>query len=339
MTFGLTFKKIFLTTLVICVASSALRFSIAASISNFSVTIVPAPQCFDGQDNDGDGLTDYPNDPGCSSYTDDTEADVVTPPGGGGGGGGGGSAGTTMQTGVVLSGRAYPLSKVTVLKDGQIAASTIAGPNASFSISLTNLSAGNYTFSVYGEDDNGLKSSLFTFPVYVGSGATTEISDIYIAPTISIDKSQVKKGDNLAIFGQGTPNSNVTVSVHSPIEVFDYTQTDDNGVYLLNFDSSPLDYGGHTTKSKVASSGQISPYGRLLGFTVGEQNIPFDGQYLLPGDLNEDGYVNLIDFSIAAFWYKKPLDDSIIQREVDHLNADGKIDLVDFSIMAFHWTG
>ena len=31
------------------------------------------PQCSDGKDNDGDGLLDYPNDPGCASYLDATE--------------------------------------------------------------------------------------------------------------------------------------------------------------------------------------------------------------------------------------------------------------------------
>jgi large repetitive protein len=34
----------------------------------------PKPQCSDGIDNDGDGRTDYPNDSGCSSATDDSEA-------------------------------------------------------------------------------------------------------------------------------------------------------------------------------------------------------------------------------------------------------------------------
>ena len=33
------------------------------------------PQCSDGSDNDGDGLTDYPNDPGCSDPTDNDETD------------------------------------------------------------------------------------------------------------------------------------------------------------------------------------------------------------------------------------------------------------------------
>jgi len=37
------------------------------------------PVCSDGIDNDGDGLTDFPADPGCSSPLDGTEEDPVTP--------------------------------------------------------------------------------------------------------------------------------------------------------------------------------------------------------------------------------------------------------------------
>ncbi len=33
-----------------------------------------APECRDGRDNDGDGKTDYPSDPGCASPDDDSEA-------------------------------------------------------------------------------------------------------------------------------------------------------------------------------------------------------------------------------------------------------------------------
>jgi hypothetical protein len=37
-------------------------------------------QCYDGRDNDGDGLIDYPNDPGCKSISDNEETDVVEVP-------------------------------------------------------------------------------------------------------------------------------------------------------------------------------------------------------------------------------------------------------------------
>lgn len=40
----------------------------------------PPPVCSDGLDNDGDGKVDYPADPGCASTTDTDETDPVTPP-------------------------------------------------------------------------------------------------------------------------------------------------------------------------------------------------------------------------------------------------------------------
>jgi hypothetical protein len=56
-------------------------------------------------------------------------------------------------------------------------------------------------------------------------------------------------------------------------------------------------------------------------------------------DFNGDCRVNIVDFSIVAFWYKRNLTDSFKVREKEHLNGDGVVSLVDFSIMAFHWTG
>lgn len=50
-------------------------------------------------------------------------------------------------------------------------------------------------------------------------------------------------------------------------------------------------------------------------------------------DFNEDGRVNLVDFSILAYWYKK-------RNPPSHLdvNGDGKIDLVEFSTLIYYWT-
>ena len=47
-----------------------------------------------------------------------------------------------------------------------------------------------------------------------------------------------------------------------------------------------------------------------------------------------DKKVNLIDFSIVAFWYKK----NGAPQQFD-FNNDGKVTIVDFSIMAYYWTG
>lgn len=265
-----------------------------------------------------------------------TVTPTPTATGSGGGGGGGGSYYVAPVTSVVFTGRAYPKSTVTLLKDAQVSATTIAGPDANFNVTLSGLSGGNYIFSVYSEDNKGTRSSLLTFPVNVTSGATTNVSGIFIAPTIAVDKSAVKRGDNVAIFGQSVPNSEVTISVNSEEEFFNKIKADAGGAYLYNFDTSPLETGQHFTKSKTALSGEISSFSQVIGFAVGTKNILAQLPIKAPakGDSNNDSRVNLVDFSIVAYWYKRP--SPPVSAD---LNSDGKVDLIDFSIMAFYWTG
>lgn len=270
----------------------------------------------------------------CTFYVSDCVTD--TPPSGGGGGG---SFVLPPVTSVIFSGRAYPQSAVTLLKDAQIAATTIAGADANFQISISGLSGGNYIFAIYSEDNKGIRSALLTFPVSVTSGATTKVTGIFIAPTIAVDKSEVKRGDNIAIFGQSVPEGEVTIAVNSEEEFFVKTTADDGGVYLYNFDTVVLEMGEHFTKSKAALNGEISPFSKAVSFAVGTKTVEKDDTGCGRADLNCDRKVNLVDFSIAAYWYKRPISADFAAKEKERLNGDGKINLVDFSIMAYYWTG
>lgn len=261
--------------------------------------------------------------------------------GGGGGGGGEGSSPTTSNTNIIFFGKAYPNSSVTLLKDSQVVASTFSGSDANFSIRITGVNPGNYIFSVYSTDKDGVRSPLQAFPITITDGVTINVGGIFIAPTISGDKSQVKQGDNITFFGQAVPESEVTIAVHSDQEIFTKVNTDKNGIYLRAIDTSVLDIGDHSAKSKVAFEGQISNYGNAYNFKVGLSNVdtPLDQTCPAKGDLNNDCRVNLVDFSIAAFWYKKTLSGQAIVFEQTKLNNDKQINLVDFSIMAYYWTG
>ena len=255
------------------------------------------------------------------------------------GGGGGGGIVSVVTTGANFSGRAYPLNKVTILKDGQIAATTIAGPDSNFNVSLTGLSGGNYNFSVYGEDNQGRHSSFFTFPLLITQGATVTVSGIFISPIIGVDKLEVKKGDDIAIFGQTAANANLTIQVNSDEPFFAKTKSDKSGVYFYNFDTSVLALGQHLAKAKSAYEEAVSPYGSAAGFRVGTKNVLASAPAVcaVKADLNNDCRVNLVDFSILAYWYKRQLTPEV-RIKVD-LNKDGKIDIRDFSIMAYFWTG
>ncbi|KKU11042.1 MAG: hypothetical protein UX65_C0002G0034 [Parcubacteria group bacterium GW2011_GWB1_46_8] len=257
-----------------------------------------------------------------------------TPPSGGGGGSGGG--GTPAQSQVVLSGKAFPRSTVTLLKDAQVVASTIADSNANFRIALSGVTGGSYIFSLYSEDIYHNRSSLFSFPVVVTQGVLVDISNIFLAPLISTDKIEVRKGEKIGVLGKTVPESEVTIIVGSDEELFGKVKADTGGAYLHYFDTLNLSLGQHSARSQAYKENEASPFSKSAGFVVGTKTVlakPENGCGTR-GDVNNDCRVNLVDFSIVAYWYRRP-GPSV---KVD-INGDSKVDLIDFSIMAYYWTG
>jgi hypothetical protein len=247
---------------------------------------------------------------------------------------------TPSETKVIFNGRAYPKSTVTLLKDAQIVATTISGADANFQISLTNITPGSYIFSVYSEDDKGNRSSLLTFPLSVSSGVITNVTGIFISPTIDVDKSEVKKGEVIKIFGQAIPNSDITVIINSDEEIYGKTKADKIGAYLYNLDTVAVEMGDHLAKSRATLEEEISPLSKVISFKVGTKTVLKELiARIVKADLNGDKKINLIDFSVAAYWYKRTLSSDFKTIEKEKLNGDGKVDLVDFSIMAYYWTG
>jgi len=274
--------------------------------------------------------------PGCTlNFSGCTYA----PPSGGGGGGSGGGGGAPSYGKIIISGYAQPKSEVTLMLDGTIKATTIAGADAKFSFILDNLSPGNYLFTLYSEDKDGRRSSLYTFPVKLEAGQTITAGNILLSPTIDVDKAEVKRGDFISIFGFSQPEANILISVSSDEELFFRTTSTKDGFYLYQLGTDILEKGDHFTKSKSILANQlVSNYSRVVSFKVGDKSLTKEVEKVCKKpDLNCDKKVNLIDFSILAYWYKRPLTKEARQK-VD-LNGDGKVDLIDFSIMAYYWTG
>ena len=263
----------------------------------------------------------------------------TNPPSGGGGGGGGGSnppTGPTAQ--VTFQGIAYPGSMVTLLRDGQTIVRLPAGPDAIFNISVSNLSGGIYTFGVFAEDSRGVRSITHTFSESITSGVATIISGIFLPPTISVDKAQVRYGDPLTILGESAPDSKITVLVNSTNELTKTATTDSHGLWKYVLDTLEVEKGNHSTMVRANKANVLSVFSDRVGFIVGDQNVlnDFSAKCRI-ADVNCDEHVNIVDFSILAYWYKRIL--SMDAAKTVDLNHDGKVDLVDFSIMAYHWTG
>lgn len=240
---------------------------------------------------------------------------------------------------VIFRGIAYSSSTVSLLKNGIILAQIPTNQDGTFDIRVRNLDQGTYSFGLRAQDPSGLISKLLMFTVFVSPPVTTVVQGIFIPPTISSDKIEVKQGDSILFFGRSAPNAEVRLSVTSNGELLRKTKADGTGAWIYTMDSQELDLGDYIARARSLTASDTSPYSDLLAFRVGNQNRfrPTDtalGGFRKRCDLNDDGRVNLLDFSIMAFWYKR----ITFPPRVD-LNDDARINLTDLSILAYCWTG
>lgn len=239
----------------------------------------------------------------------------------------------------IFRGTAYPGSVVSLLKSGSIMMEAPAGPDGKFEIRLRNLTEGTYTFGVRAEDGTHLMSKLLTFTIYVSKGITTVVEGIFVPPTITTDKIEVKYGDPIVFSGTSVPNAQVKLHINAKPEMIRSAQADYKGTWSYSFPSQLLTRSNYEGKALSVTTENTSPYGEAVTFIVGDINRNRDTKTALSGfrkkcDLNTDSRVNILDFSIMAFWYKR-----IGFPEKVDLSADGRINLTDLSILAYCWTG
>lgn len=267
-------------------------------------------------------------------------ASAATTPGdsGSGGGGGAGPILPAQVTRVVLNGTAYPNSPVSVLRDGQLIATVVAGGDGTFISTVSGISAGTYQFGVWSEDRDGRRSVMVTVPVTVKAGTTTRVEGLYIPPTIAADALEVRQGDELRIFGQSAPGHEVVlVGTADGAETFVATVVAGaNGAYTYVLPTQQLAKGRYSVRSKASHGGVTSGFNGGVSFTVGDTTVvaPPPQRCDLAADFNGDCRVNLIDFSILVYW----LDKTDPPAKVD-LSGDGRVNLIDFSILMYYWTG
>lgn len=239
----------------------------------------------------------------------------------------------------IFKGLAYPESIVSLLKNGIVIAQIPSNQDGSFDIRVRNLNPGVYSFGLRAQDKNGLQSKLVLFTIFISSSVATIVEGIFMPPTITTDKIIVKKGEQIIVGGSSAPNAVVRLSVASSFELLKKVEANASGTWSYSLDSKDLDMGDYNVKAKSLLLTDLSSYSEIVPFSVGTASTIRPKKSLLYGfrkrcDLNDDGRVNLLDFSIMAFWYKR----STFPPKVD-LNSDNRVNLTDLSILAYCWTG
>lgn len=245
---------------------------------------------------------------------------------------------STMDV-AIFRGVAYSGSIISVLKNGVIIGEVTTNLDGTFEVRVHNLLPGTYSFGIRAEDKNKLTSKLLLFTIYVTGGVVTAVDGIFIPPTITSDKVEVKQGEDITFLGTTAPNAEVRLSFGNTPELLKKTKANAVGVWRYTLDSHELGLGDFDAKARSLTQNNLSPYGDPLLFRVGDTNRLRAKVSELPGfrkrcDLNNDSRVNILDFSIMAFWYKR----LGFPPRVD-LNSDKSINLTDLSILAYCWTG
>ncbi len=240
-----------------------------------------------------------------------------------------GSIASEIQTRVVLRGKAYPNSMVNILLDGKLKGSVQADTNADFQYSSTEITPGTATFGFTAKDANGVESITTSVVFDVAQSAVSTVANVFFPPTIAVSERQIPKGDPLTVSGYSVPQATVSSEIGGGEKTTLSATADAAGAWAIQVDTASLTDGLHTVKAFFKQSGGIqSGFGKSISFSVGEGAFADTGS----ADLNGDGKVNLVDFSI--FLLKWNSDD--IQSD---FNGDGSVNLGDFSIMLFNWTG
>jgi hypothetical protein len=96
-----------------------------------------------------------------------------------------------------------------------------------------------------------------------------------------------------------------------------------------------MEYGEHKNKTLTfyTERNLVSPFSHTVFFKIIKKDDSEKPQCdIKKGDLNCDGSVNLVDFSILLYYW------GATSAKAD-VNNDGNVNLVDFSIMMFYWQG
>jgi cysteine-rich repeat protein len=281
--------------------------------------------CDDGNNNDGDF---------CSAIC------IVEPAGSGGGGssgggsGGGGGSDTELgDTQISIRGQAYPGRRVNFLLDAVTVGSVLSDNDGDFQFSVE-AEPGTATLGIWTTDRNDNRSITINNTFDVTLGAITNLTGIIVPPTISVVDQTVDSGDVIIVSGQASAGATVELHIDNSSRIEVVTANID-GEWSYELNTATLSTAEHTMRARtvVGRSSLIteSSFSATLQLFVG-----VDGSVSQPSDLNRDGFINLIDFSILIFWWQTNGGDSDPPADI---NQNGNVGLEDFSILLFNWTG
>jgi hypothetical protein len=245
-----------------------------------------------------------------------------------------------FQSSVVLSGLGPPNGTVYVLKDGRQSVTAQTNAAGTFTTTVGGLERGTYTFALYAEDRDRRKSASHSATLTVGQGTSNTIANILLPPTLATESDTIPLGEAVRVFGYAIPGRIVELTATPQGGglggTFRESATSSSGAegvspgyWEVEIPAVRLSRGTYDARARVFVGSIQSRLSAPYFIGIGEAPVRTDGAR---SDLNQDGKVNLIDFSIL-------LSNWNTDDEISDINDDGIVNLFDVSIMLYDWTG
>jgi hypothetical protein len=250
--------------------------------------------------------------------------------GSGSGSGGPGPRLPLTGVGVTVSGQSYPGRPTFITLRGFPTREVIAGVDGGYSADFPSVTPGEYVATIRAIDAFNSSSATRAIRLLVVADAKTSVAGFNVPPTLHLRQLEVRAGEEIAVYGSARPGSSVVVSINNEETATRFT-AGVNGVWSGGVTTVGRKLGSYSMRARHSDDDVFS---RLGSVRVSLKTVPVQGGAgaRITGDLNGDTKVNLVDFSILAFWYNKKEAPSNID-----LSGDGRITLIDFSILAYAW--
>lgn len=195
-----------------------------------------------------------------------------------------------------------------------------------YTFSTSELSPGNHTIEVKSTDNwsnSGFANQTVTIPEIVHDVAITRIK-----PYRTILGKNTTTSMNVTVENKGNVTETFNVSLY-----YNTSQVGTQTITLPSRQSTILKF--NWTTPSILENYTIKAEAQVLGDINVTDNILIFGSITvsIPGDINADGKVNILDISLAAKAYSSKLGEDRWEANAD-VNEDGIINILDISAIA-----
>lgn len=239
----------------------------------------------------------------------------------------------SLITSIKFFGRAYPQAKITLLEklfDDEVEVikrEDMASDQSFFDISFSEKISGNRTYGILIEDKdtNRTPAKFYNYDIGLGANIYTEI---FAAPTITLDRIKVIPNSIITLSGYATPKNELEFLLDGKSRRANFLAGDD-GVYSAKINVNSVDMGSHTILARQLDN----RFGKVSDWSV-QQTFSVVKSAAFLSDFNDDGIINISDWSIfLSIWGKG----SVADKQKIDLNNDGKTDISDFSLFIINF--